>query len=654
MKLSPEMLISHPKRLLLLLSLICSMTGVSHAEKFPIDIPASVSFDGPESFPLRHWVILGDFTGAAALSTQVAKLGGGSLEVKSGGSTEAYFKLEPKSTYKVSVWMKTSSGADEVQLKVTGLAENNISVASALADWTLIEKEFNAGDGQHRAILEFKNPANPGSNSAWIDDLKIERIGDYSPEKPSGIKPLPPRKRVEHLGLTSQPDEKLDWLLDAKFGMFIHWGIYAGAGRSEWSMHQLKMRPEEYRKFAYAESGDAYFTANKYDPSKWAKLAKDTGMKYMVLTAMHHDGYALFESKAIDAFTSKHSHNRDFVKEYVEACRAEGLKVGLFKTLINWRYPGYYDWTGTDCKPNIFGYTTDIAHKENARMMKEELYAQTKELMTKYGNIDILFWDGGWLGQQGTDAASAPFWESGKYMDPKNEWPVNPYFQDFDEESGKPLGLMGIVRKYQPDIIVNPRSGWIGDIRAEEGGARVTGPVRSEYVYEKCSSVAPGWGFSKHHENPEKVMTVDAMKQMLADCVVRNMVFLLNVGPDRHGEIPAVVTERFLELGKWLEKVGDAVYSTRGGPWNPKDGVYGFTYKDNKIFVYLFSDFTADTFTLPALNEGQQAIKAYVVGDNRPVAMTQNKDREVTLSGINRTDKVATIFAVELNRKVMD
>jgi alpha-L-fucosidase len=646
--------ISKTKHLILCLALASAATPVIYAQKFPIEIPATVNFDGPESFPLRHWVTLGDYTEAAGLSKEVVKSGKSSLEVKSGGSVESYLKLVPNSTYKLSVWMKTSSGSDEVQVNMTGLAENNISVASALADWTLIEKEFNTSDGQQRGIIEFKNPANPDHNSSWIDDLKIERMGDYTPEKPSGIKPLPPRKVVEHLGLTSQPDEKLKWLLDAKFGMFLHWGIYAGTGKSEWAMHQLKMRPDAYRTFAYPESGDAYFTANKYDPKEWAKLAKDSGMKYMVLTAMHHDGYALFESKAIDAFTSKQSHNRDFVKEYTDACRAEGLKVGLFKTLINWRYPGYYDWTGTDCKPNVFGYTTDIAHKESARMMKEELYAQTKELMTNYGKIDILFWDGGWLGQQGTSAAGAPFWESGKYMDPKNQWPVNPYFQDMDEASGKPLGLMGIVRKYQPDIIVNPRSGWIGDIRAEEGGARVAGPIRAEYVYEKCMTAAPGWGYSKQYENPERVMTVDEIKEMLVDCVIRNMVFLLNVGPDRHGQITPLVAERFREVGKWLEKVGDAVYSTRGGPWNPKDGVYGFTYKDNKIFVYLLGDFTGDTLTLPALNEGQQAVKAYVVGENTPVAMTQNKDREITLSGINRSDKVATILAVELNKNVMD
>lgn len=648
------MILSITRRLLLSLSMALAAASATHAQKFPISIPAHVDFDGPGSFPLRSWVILGDYPGAAVLNNRLYKSGNASLEVKSGGSVEAYLKLEPKSSYKLSVWMKTTSGADEVQVNINGLAENNISVASALADWALIEKTFNTGENQTRALVEFKNPANPGHNSSWIDELKIERIGDYTPQKPSGIRPLLPRKRVEHLGIMSQPDEKLQWLLDAKFGMFIHWGIYAGTARGEWAMHQMKLSPEKYRTFAYPESDEAYFAADKFDPKKWAELAKDAGMKYMVLTAMHHDGYALFESKAIDAFTSKQTHNRDFVKEYVDACRGAGLRVGLFKTLINWRYPGYYDWTGTDCKPNVFGYTTNRAHKENARMMKEELYAQTKELMTNYGKIDILFWDGGWLGQQGTSAAGAPFWESGKYMSPDNEWPVNPYFQDIEAESGKPLGLMGIVRKYQPDIIVNPRSGWVGDIRAEEGGARVTGPIRSEYVYEKCMTIAPGWGYTKHYENPEKVMTVDEIKEMLVDCVVRNMVFLLNAGPNRHGEIPSLAAERLRGIGQWLDKVGDAVYKTRGGPWNPKDGVYGFTYKDNKLFVYLLGEFEGDTFTLPSLNEGQEALKAYMVEDNSPVVMTLNNSREITLSGFKRTDKVATIIAVELNKNVME
>jgi alpha-L-fucosidase len=645
--------ISRIHSLLLVVSLASATTVVTHAQKFPIEIPAQIDFEGATSYPLRHWVTIGGSSESSALTTNFAKTGKHSLEIKSGSSVESHLKLTPNSTYKLSVWMKTSSGSDEVQVNVTGLAENNLSVASALADWVLIEREFHSGENQNRGMIQFNNPENNANNSAWIDDLKIERVGDYTAKKPAGIKPLTARKQVDHLGIKSQPDEKLEWLLDAKFGMMITWGMYAGLEKGEWVMHQSAIRPEDYRAYAYASAGDKYFSADKYDPAKWAKLAKAAGMKYMNLMAMHHDGYALFESKAIDAFTSKQTHNRDFIREYVDACRAEGLKVGLFKTLINWRYPGYYDVTGTDCKPNIFGYKTDTAHKENARLMKEELYCQTRELMTKYGKIDILFWDGGYLAQQGTSAGAAYFWESGKYMDPKNDWPVNPYFQDIDETTGKPLGLMGIVRKYQPDIIVNSRSGWYGDIKEEEGGAQVSGAIRTEDIYEKCMSMGPGWGYSKHYRNPEKIRTVDEVKRMLADCVVRNMVYILNVGPDRHGEITPLVQERLLEVGKWLDKVGDAVYSTRGGPWNPKDGQYGFTYKDNKIFVYLFSDFAADSFTLPALNEGQIATKAYVVSDGTPVVMTQNNQREVKLSGIRLSDKTVTILAVELNKNVI-
>jgi alpha-L-fucosidase len=152
---------------------------------------------------------------------------------------------------------------------------------------------------------------------------------DYKSIKVAGIKPLPLRIPKSDQGIEAQPNSKLDWFMDAKFGMFIHWGIYAGPARGEWVMQNTGMNPEEYRKFAYPSSGDDYFAADKYDPNEWAQLAKDAGMKYMSLTTMHHDGYALFDSKYMNAFTSKQTHNRDLVKEYVDACRSHGLKVGL-------------------------------------------------------------------------------------------------------------------------------------------------------------------------------------------------------------------------------------------------------------------------------------------------------------------------------------
>lgn len=633
------------EKIFLLIGLIfCLMAG--QAQVSTITFPNS-DF---ESTSLKPWEAVGN---ESKLTSSTIHSGKQALELNSGSSVQTQVKLSPLSSYKLTGWLKTESGSGEVRLKISGLGEHNAGLASALADWKKVELKFVTGAGQTSGWIEIQNPENGSQNRAWADDLSIELMGKYAPEKPHGIYPLTQRIPKSDLGMTQQENSKLDWLLDAKFGMFIHWGLYAGPGKGEWYMENNGKSPEEYRKLAYPESGDLYFSADKFNADEWAQLAVDAGMKYMTMVTMHHDGYSLFESKAINAFTSKQTHNRDFVKEYVDACRKHGLKVGIYKTLINWRYPGYYDVNGTDCKPNKFGYKTDPVHKENARLMKEELYCQTKELMTKYGKIDQIYWDGGWLGQQGSDADGAYFWESGQYLDPKSEWPVNPYFQDKDEKTGKPLGLMAIVRKYQPDIIVNPRTGWYGDYKSEEGGQAITGPVRTEEVWEKNMTMAPGWGYTPAHSDTTKLITYSQLKRMLADCVIRNMSLLLNVGPDRHGQITKEARNVLRHTGKWLEKVGDAVYSTRGGPWNPKDGEYGFTYKGNTIYVYLLNGYKGNEFILPVVNKDQKVVRAYSVTDGNAISFNQKGNGETVLKGFQRADKNVTIIAVELNKAVM-
>lgn len=603
-----------------------------------------------ESTSLKPWEAVGN---ESKLTSATIHSGNQALELNSGSSVQMQVKLSPLSSYKLAGWLKTESGSGEVRLEISGLGEHNAGLASALADWKKVELKFVTGTGQTSAWIEIQNPESGIQNRAWADDLSIEYIGKYTPEKVAGIKPLTERVPKTDLGITQQENSKLDWLLDAKFGMFIHWGLYAGPGKGEWYMENNGKSSEEYRKLAYPESGDLYFSADQFNADEWAQLAVDAGMKYMNMVTMHHDGYSLFESKAINAFTSKQTHNRDFVKEYVDACRKHGLKVGLYKTLINWRYPGYYDVNGTDCKPNKFGYKSDPAHKENARLMKEELYCQTKELMTNYGKIDQIYWDGGWLGQQGSDADGAYFWESGQFLDPKSEWPVNPYFQDLDEKTGKPLGLMAMVRKYQPDVIVNPRTGWYGDYKSEEGGQAITGPVRTEEIFEKNMTMSYGWGYTPAHDDPSKVISADGVKRMLADCVIRNMSLLLNVGPDRHGEIAKTEQDVLRQTGKWLEKVGDAVYGTRGGPWNPKDGEYGYAYKGNTIYIYLLNGFNGKDFILPAVNKDQKVVRAYSMTDGNAISFRQKSNGEIILKGFNQTNKTVTILAVELNTAVM-
>lgn len=559
--------------------------------------------------------------------------------------------LQPASSYELTAFVRTESGADHIALQITGLGKNNISLSSALASWTKQEHAFNVSNKQQEAVLEILFESNAGDTYAWVDDIIIRRTGNYHEKTYDGIPPAPIREVKTDMGITMQSDEKIQWMLDGKLGLFIHWGLYAGPGKGEWYMENQGIPIEEYRKLAYPESGEEYFDAKDFDARRWISLAKRVGMKYVCLTTQHHDGYALFESQYMNAFTSKQTHNRDFVKEYVEACREAGLKVGFYKTLINWRFPGYYDITGTNCRPdNRFGYTTDISHKENARLMKEELYCQVKELMTRYGKIDHLFWDGGWIAQQGSDADGAPFWESGKYMNADNEWPVNPYFCDYDQITGKPLGLMGIVRKYQPDIVVNPRCGWIGDFTCEEGGGSVKGEIRSGVV-EKCVSLAPGWGYNKQMENPDRIMPLKKVKRLFADCLVRNMCFLLNVGPDRHGNIAPLVEQRLLEFGDWVNTTSEAVYGTRGGPWQPVDGQYGFCYRNNVIYIYFLGGYMDNNFTLPPLNKGMKVRQAYNVVTKERI-QTKQKKQSVTLSGIHAVKDDLTVIAVILNQPV--
>jgi alpha-L-fucosidase len=447
-----------------------------------------------------------------------------------------------------------------------------------------------------------------------------------------------------------QPDDKMQWMREAKLGMFIHWGHYAGPAEGEWYMYNRGILPDEYRKLAYPESGDQYFDARDYHPREWVALAQKMGARYMNLTTMHHDGFALFKSQAVNAFTAKQTLNRDLVKEYVEACREGGMRVGFYKTLINWRYPGYYDVTGTDCKKNNFGYTTAAWHKENARLMKEELYYQVRELMTNYGKIDQLFWDGGWIEQQPSDREGAAFWESYQYLDAGNPWPICPCFQDIEEATGQPLGLIGMVRHYQPDILMNPRSGWIGDYTCEEGDDEVKGEIRPG-VTEKCLSLIKTWGYHTMAEDPDNVMSVSRLKRIFSDCLVRNMNLMVNICPDRHGQVPPIIQARLVTFGQWVHAAAEAIYGTTGGPWQPVEGQYGFCYKDNIIYVYLLGGYQENTLVMPPVNKGMKVVGAYNVCTKDRIPVSQ-KGQQITLHKINPLKEDIMIIAVQLTKNV--
>ncbi|WP_079158474.1 alpha-L-fucosidase [Streptomyces caniscabiei] len=461
--------------------------------------------------------------------------------------------------------------------------------------------------------------------------------------------PLPPLRipRLD-LGVEQQSDEKVRWLQDAKIGMFIHWGPYSGPAKGEWYMENAAITPENYKKYVTDATGEQ-FTGSAYDPAAWAQLAKDMGAKYTVLTARHHDGFALWPSTHPNAWHSGQAPlQKDFVGQYVTAVRDAGLKVGLYFSPLSWRYPGYYDVRGTDCLPNAWGYTTDPAHKENARIMKNEVYQQVKELVTQYGKIDDIWWDGGWLGQQGSDADAGFFWEPGKFRDPSNEWPVDAAYSDTDPATGKPLGLTGLVRKHQPDAVTTLRAGWIGDFASEEGPSVPSGAIRTGKVSEKCFTIGGAWGYKAG----SGVMSFGNAMNILVNAWVRNMTCLVNVGPDRTGAVPGAQQSLVRQIGSFLTTCGEAVYATRGGPWNPVDGKYGYTCKDRTFYVHLLPGYSGTSFTTPQIGD-VTVTRVFDVASGTDLPFSVNDSGEVTITGINRTRiPEDSVVGVTLDRTV--
>jgi alpha-L-fucosidase len=399
-------------------------------------------------------------------------------------------------------------------------------------------------------------------------------------------------------GLRLTEKEMQPWQ-DSKFGMFIHWGLYAIPARGEWVMHNEKIPAAEYAKFAQQ------FNPQRFDATAWAQVAKDAGMKYMVLTARHHDGFSLWDSPSSygDYTSFETAAKRDFVKEYVKACRKAGLMVGLYYSPMDWRFPGYFDPKGLP---------------DNALLMKKQCWGQVEELVSRYGKIDILWYDGGWLAHKGSDADGAWLWESVK--------------------------LNEMVRRYNRTTVISPRSGWEGDFGTNEGGGKVTGPIIPE-AWEKCLNLNQNsWGYN----TKQNLMGFEEAVNMILDVVVRNGNVLLNVGPDPDGVIPASHVERLRQIGAWMKDHGDSIYGTRGGPFQPTE-FYGSTYRDKTIYVHIRQWPADGKIKLPAIG---QKIKASSLLRGGNVSVEQASDGiTISVLPIDR-GLLDTVVVLELDKPV--
>jgi alpha-L-fucosidase len=376
--------------------------------------------------------------------------------------------------------------------------------------------------------------------------LMVAAPGTFSQEKPT----------PEYTDSYNKLMQRTQWWRNDRFGMFIHFGAYAVAARGEWVKSNEKLTTEQYQKYV-----DAFNPAD-FDAKEWAKVAKAAGMKYAVLTAKHHDGFCMFDSKLTDYKLSSQFNGRDLVREFLDAFRAEGLKVGLYYSIIDWHHPDY---------PNV-GNHPQRDDKEYAKRSfnwdnyLKYMHGQVEELVKNYGKIDIMWFD---------------------YS-----------FDDYSGEKWKAKELVDMVHKYQPDILLDNRlevnQGTItegrtisrfGDFETPEQGIPDEGLLDkfgNPIPWETCLTLNNNWGYyesDKNWKSPETII------HALVNCVSKNGNLLLNVGPDPRGRIPAESIRILKEVGRWMNNNSESIYGCGASKLDKPD--WGrFTQKGNILYAH--------------------------------------------------------------------
>ena len=399
-------------------------------------------------------------------------------------------------------------------------------------------------------------------------------------------------------GKKSNYEERMKWFHEARFGLFMHWGLYSVLGRGEWAMFRERIPKDEYAKLA------ARFNPKKFNANAWAHLAADAGMKYAVLTTRHHDGFCLFDSKVSDFTSVKTAAKRDFVAEYVEAFRKAGLKVGFYYSLLDWRFPGYF---------------APDKHRDSAEAMIQQFHAQVRELMTNYGKIDVLWYDGDWIahGKVATDVAA--FWRSKEI----NAW----------------------VRKTQPHVLINNRSGIGEDLDTPEQHVTASQPGRG---WESCMTIGDscGWGCIRNNPN---MKTVPQLLQHLVTAAAGEGNFLLNIGPKPDGTIRKKERTRLRAMGAWLKVNGEAIYGSERCPLD--GGMIGmWTGKGNTGYLHVFR-WPGEEAVVPLVKS--KPISARLLGRDKKLSVRLEYNGRLVIGGLpkNPPDPSISVIKVEFDGK---
>lgn len=369
--------------------------------------------------------------------------------------------------------------------------------------------------------------------------------------------------------------EKFRWFRDAKYGVFIHWGAYSLFERGEQVLFREHMDQREYEEKARA------WNPAKFDADEWADVFVRSGFKYACLTTRHHDGYCLWDTKTTDYNSVCQAPRRDFVAEYTQAIRKRGLKVGLYYSWCDWRKPEYYE--GPEGNP------------QGWECVKTYIRRQINELMTQYGKIDYLFFDGTW-----------------------------PRYAD---EIGT-VEIVEEIRKLQPGIIINNRLGYRGNQEeidkfgglSDEGdfGTPEQNVFPQDKLWESCQTATwRWWGYTKN----ERYKSSAEILKLLCECVSKGGNMILNVGPKPDGTLPDEFVSRSLRIGKWLDTYGEAVYGAEDGDLTEFATCGYQTIKGSTMYLIFNIWNGCSTLRLPDM--ASEAVSAQFMGSGKELPIEQ-------------------------------
>jgi len=388
-------------------------------------------------------------------------------------------------------------------------------------------------------------------------------------------------------------DARMAWWRQARFGFFIHWGPVSLMGTEiGWSRGGERRGTGGTGEIPVEVYDNLYtrFNPAQFDADEWVRIAKDAGMKYLVFTSKHHDGFVNFDSALTDyKITSpKSPFGRDIVAELAEACHRGGLRVGFYYSPPDWHHPDY--------------------RTENHQRYIEYLHGQIEEICTKYGKIDILWFDG--LGGKA---------------------------EDWDSEN-----LFKLIRKLQPEIIINNRAGVLADHDTPE---QKIGSFQLDRPWETCMTLCRQWAWKPN----DTMKSLEECIQTLVRVAGGDGNLLFNVGPMPNGRVEPRQVERLKEMGQWLEKYGESVYGTRGGPFKP--GSWGAsTRKENRVYVHVF-EWPGESLVLPAIEAG--IVTSLVLGGGEAKVAQDEKNLVIEVPAQNRL-AIDTVVVLETDRPAME